>query len=77
MHGMEAVQSFAQAQRDCGRMWHAMRYARLNLQELRARRWASRKDLVEAAVMIKSTRELYLQALQRLFDCHADLVRGD
>ncbi len=73
MCSMEAVQKFAKAQKECGRMWHAMRYARLNLLELRARRWVSGKDLKEAAAMIMATRELYFQALERLFDSHAQL----
>lgn len=54
-----------------------MRYARLNLVELRARRFSSRKDLQEAVVMIRTTRELYFQALERLFDCHAALLQGN
>ncbi len=48
MHCMEAEEQFNQAQRTCNRMWHAMRLARQNLSELRARRFASRADLAEA-----------------------------
>jgi hypothetical protein len=73
----QAAQNFALAQRECGRMWHAMRYARLNLIELKARRCVSRKDFAEALVMITTTREKYLQAQQRLFESHAVLWQGN
>lgn len=75
MRCMEAVENFTQAQRECRWMWQAMRYARLNLIELQARPWVSRKDLSEAHALIKSTRRLYLQAQERLFASHAEMMR--
>lgn len=77
MRGMEAVQKFILAQKTCGRMWHAMRFARINLLELESRKFVSRKDLAEADEMIKSTRKLYFEALEALFQCERDLMQCD
>jgi hypothetical protein len=76
MHRMEAVEQFQQAQKTMNRMWHAMRYARLNLLELNGRRWVSRNDREEAVEMIRSTRKLYLEAQEHFFACHRALVLG-
>lgn len=67
---LHAMVQFEMAQRECNRMWHAFRYARLNLIELKARRWVSSKDLAEAHAMIKSTRERYWQACEKMYAWH-------
>ena len=76
MLGMEAEVRFDKARRQCGRMWHAMRLARLNLTELTARRWVSRIDLAEAYAMIKTTRQLYYEALDELYACERALRKS-
>lgn len=75
MHCMEAEEQFDQAQRTCSRMWHAMRYARLNLAELRARRFVSRAEIAEAMTMIKDTRQKYFETLDQLYACERTLRR--
>ncbi len=75
MHCMEAEEQFDQAQRTCSRMWHAMRYARLNLTEIRARRFVSRDEIAEAMTMIKDTRRKYFEALDQLYACERNFRR--
>jgi len=83
MHGIEAVQKqqqlsplkrFYQAQRTATRMWHAMRYARLNLLELNGRQFVSRRQRAEAQELIRSTRLLFLEAQDEFFECHKALM---
>ncbi len=83
MSDMEAVQQkqplsplkrFYAAQRTMNRMWHAMRYARLNLLELNARRFVSSRDKAEALELIRSTRKLYLDAQDEFFAAHKALM---
>lgn len=83
MSGMEVVQQkqqlsplkrFYQAQRTMNRMWHAMRYARLNLLELNGRQFVSRRDKAEAHELIRSTRALYLEAQDDFFASHKALM---
>ncbi len=76
MPSMEAVQKFNQAQRDCRWMWQAMRYARLNLTQLQARPAVSQKDLSDAHDLIQSTKQLYFQAMDRLFVCHDEMMQS-
>lgn len=83
MHRMEAdrqhqetspLKRFYQAQRTMNRMWHAMRYARLNLLELNGRQFVSRRDRAEAHELIRSTRALYLEAQDEFFASHKALM---
>jgi len=76
MHRNQAVEQLEQAERTVGRMWHAMRYARLNLVELNNKRWASRAARAEAMSMIRSTRKLYLEAQEEFFARHRALQNG-
>ncbi|MBX9951943.1 MAG: hypothetical protein K2Y39_22415 [Candidatus Obscuribacterales bacterium] len=83
MRGVEAVQEkqqlsplmrFYQAQRTMNRMWHAMRYARLNLLDLKGRPFVSSRQRAEAHELIRSTRMLYLEAQNEFFECHKALM---
>lgn len=71
---LSPLKMFYQAQGRMNRMWHAMRYARLNLLELNGRQFVSRRQRAEAQELIRSTRLLYLEAQDEFFECHKALM---